>query len=449
MSEREDELCELAARVHAATARLVQMAADLDTSGSWQGTGIRSAAHWLALHTGVAVYTGAEMVRVGHALRGLPLIRTAFSAGRLSFDKVRAATTVATADDEAIWLDVALSATSGQLGRICKGFIRATGADEAEKRQEQQRQRQVKSWWREDGMLELIATLPPEEGQLVRAAIENAACLRDTRGNGEAPKATDAAHADLESTPVIDADPGAINPHGARRADALVRICEQWLAEAGAKANTKARRQLVVHIDAETMIGTANEGRCQLDEGPGVSPDVARRLGCTADIVAVIERDGQILDFGRTRRLETPRMRRAREIRDGTCRYPGCAVPAVDSEGHHIRWWVLGGPTRLKNDVSLCLFHHHRAHDGEFTIEVGADGSFTFLTRGGVPILRPPHAGVDPSSGGEHRLRALHRAAGMQIDARTPTTLDYQSADLGYAISVIAENLERQKPRAP
>ena len=201
MSEREDEICELAAHIHAATARLVQMAADLDTSGSWQGTGIRSAAHWLALHTGVAVYTGAEMVRVGHALEGLPLVRAAFSAGRLSFDKVRAATTIATAEDEAIWLDVALSATSAQLGRICKGFIRATGSDAAEKRQEQQRQREVKSWWREDGMLELVATLPPEEGQLVRAAIENAACLRDTRGAGEAPSVAGAGSADPEATP--------------------------------------------------------------------------------------------------------------------------------------------------------------------------------------------------------------------------------------------------------
>jgi len=45
----------------------------------------------------------------------------------------------------------------------------------------QQAQRKVRYWWRDDGMLELFATLPPEDGQMVLAAIESVAASRPAR----------------------------------------------------------------------------------------------------------------------------------------------------------------------------------------------------------------------------------------------------------------------------
>lgn len=65
-----------------------------------------------------------------------------------------------------------------------------------------------------------------------------------------------------------------------------------------------------------------------------------------------------ILDVGQTQRLVTPTIRRAIEIRDTGCAFPGCDTPTVKCEAHHIiRWWA-GGDTALHNLVLLCPHHH-------------------------------------------------------------------------------------------
>ena len=79
-----DRICELSARVHATTSELVALAADFDNNHGWDGNGIRSCAHWLAINAGVDVWSGMEMVRVGPALRKLPLLAEAFASGATS-----------------------------------------------------------------------------------------------------------------------------------------------------------------------------------------------------------------------------------------------------------------------------------------------------------------------------------------------------------------------------
>src|ERR1700688_2646469 len=101
--ELQERLGVLAARINAATAELVQLSADLDTDGSWAEIGVRSCAHWLSINIGCDVWNGGEMLRAGHALAELPVLRAAFAEGRLSFDKVRAVTKVATPDDDEMW----------------------------------------------------------------------------------------------------------------------------------------------------------------------------------------------------------------------------------------------------------------------------------------------------------------------------------------------------------
>src|SRR5580704_17151853 len=81
-----------ATRMHAATAEVVFLSAALDTDGAWAASGMRSCAHWLSTNIGVNVYTGVEMVRAGHGLETVPALRSAFAAGQISSDKVRAVT---------------------------------------------------------------------------------------------------------------------------------------------------------------------------------------------------------------------------------------------------------------------------------------------------------------------------------------------------------------------
>ncbi len=94
------QLCELSAHIQAAQAEFVQRLAAFDDGTGWGGAGIRSCAHWLSIQAGLDLHTSSDLLRVGHALADLPLIRQAFSAGQLSLDKVRAMLGVATPADE-------------------------------------------------------------------------------------------------------------------------------------------------------------------------------------------------------------------------------------------------------------------------------------------------------------------------------------------------------------
>ena len=174
-TQLDDEIGVLAGHLHAATASFVDMATAFDESKEWAGVGMRSCAHWLTIATGIDLGNAREMLRVGHALRELPHIRDAFATGQLSFDKVRALCWVARPDDEALWVDLALEASGSQLATICRQFRRSIATDDPQRSAVQRARRRVVSWWLdEDGMLALYATLPPEEGRLVMAAIEAA-----------------------------------------------------------------------------------------------------------------------------------------------------------------------------------------------------------------------------------------------------------------------------------
>src|SRR5260221_681117 len=165
------QLCELSAHVSAALADLVQLIAAFDAGGGWAGAGIRSCAHWLSIQAGLDLSTSADLLRVGHALSGLPLLRQAFSAGQLSLDKVRALLRVATPADEEIWLELALACDASQLVRICRECRRSMDADAPGQDDKLRARRGLWSRRREDGMLRLVALLPPEDGAVVLAAL--------------------------------------------------------------------------------------------------------------------------------------------------------------------------------------------------------------------------------------------------------------------------------------
>jgi hypothetical protein len=124
-----------------------------------------------------------------------------------------------------------------------------------------------------------------------------------------------------------------------------------------------------------------------LDTGGRLSPAQVRQLACDAKVIpAVLGGDGQVLDLGRSRRLITGALRRALEVRDRGCAFPGCDRPPRWCDGHHIHPWVDGGPTSLDNSVLLCGFHHRVIHRGHWIVRLGGNG---------LPEFIPP-AYVDP-----------------------------------------------------
>lgn len=413
------EICEVSAHAHAAMARVARAAAEFDTIGGWCAGGIRSLPHWLAINAGFDMHTGAELVRVGHALNALPKIAEAFGAGQLSFDKVRQITTVATPPTEHLLLEIAQGSSGAQLSRICRALRRIADANAPKRADEHLSLRGIWTHWDDDGMLQLMAKLTPEDGAVVMAALESI--------TGSRPVAA-------------QTDDGIKDPAddrwAARRADALVAVCEHVLA-GGADGLVKSPTaiQMVVHVDVGVLAGETSEGRCYVEGGSPLSADAARRIGCDAEVVGVVERNGLPIDVGRRQRIVPDRLRLALHVRDRFCRFPGCGVPAQRAEAHHHQHWAQGGETNLDNLLLLCGFHHRRYHEGAYRIR-RTDGGFSFETDDGFSIGSPTG----------HRV-TLER--NPLIDSSTPGALwGGERMDFGYAVSVIADSCAFAEARA-
>ena len=78
---------------------------------------------------------------------------------------------MAALEDEAIFVELARQLTGSQLCRFCHAYRRAMLAAEPDHDAGHQARRSLQQTWREDGMVRLVALLPPEDGATVIAAI--------------------------------------------------------------------------------------------------------------------------------------------------------------------------------------------------------------------------------------------------------------------------------------
>jgi hypothetical protein len=232
---------------------------------------------------------------------------------------------------------------------------------------------------------------------------------------------------------------------GVRRADALGQIAESFLQH-GAEAMSGAdRHQIVIHVDAETLRESC-AGRCELEDGPSLSAQTARRFACDASIVMVLENEkGEPLNVGRKTRSIPPALRRALNARDRGCRFPGCSNTRY-VDGHHIHHWAKGGETKLSNLVQLCRFHHRQVHEGNVIVETLDDGALRFARSNGESFesVAPGHS--RPLSDWK-QLPADHEQQGIHIDKTTATTRwRGETMDYGLAIESLLQHSHRGAP---
>ena len=92
--------------------------------------------------------------------------------------------------------------------------------------------------------------------------------------------------------------PGEEDPSfaAARRADALVA-----LASGGRAGGGEASATVVVHARLDGLVN--DSGGCEIERGPVIDPQVAKRLLCAGRVQTVVEdKAGQPLGVGRTSR---------------------------------------------------------------------------------------------------------------------------------------------------
>ena len=150
------------------------------------------------------------------------------------------------------------------------------------------------------------------------------------------------------------------------------------------------------------------------EAGSHVPAGTSGRLACDPEVVEVTRgTDGSVLDVGRRRRTVDWRLRKALEVRDGGCRFPGC--DSRHTQAHHAVPWSEGGRTALDNLILLCRFHHKTMHEGGWRVRMGPDGAARFADPEGriVPAVPPPHPDVKAPRTADAGLGSWHGQRGI------------------------------------
>jgi hypothetical protein len=328
------------------------------------------------------------------------------ASGKLSYSKAREITRIGNEHNEDALLSIAEHGTAAHVERLVRAYRNCQEAEQLSRDQRQQQNRRVSFRYDDDGSLILTCHLPAEAGARVMKAIDVA----------------------VEGLPVHEPDVPAGTrkeavPYSQRRADALDLLAESFLAHKMLELPGSDRHEIVVHVAAETLCsGTA--GCCEIEHGPSIAAETARRLSCDASLYSVIEdADGEPLNVGRkTRNISAP-LRRLLNARDKGCRFPGCSN-ARYLDAHHITHWANGGETKPANLVSLCRFHHRAVHEGGFEVRILDDGALRFVRPDGAAVdriapgcLQPAgDVGQIPVAAGRWEYRGDRMDLGLAVD---------------------------------
>jgi hypothetical protein len=274
-------------------------------------------------------------------------------------------------------------------------------------------------WDPEDGSLLVKARLPAETGRLFMNALER---VVDAMPESRIP-------ASVSAETLAN-----ITPITMRRADALAVVAESFLKHGSHDMTGGERNEIVVHVEVGTLRDRTH-GRCELEHGPSLAAETARRLACDASTYTVYENGkGEPLSIGRKSRTIPPAIRRALNARDRGCRFPGCPNKRF-VDGHHIRHWTNGGETSLRNLVTLCRFHHRQVHEGLVSVQRLEDGTFRFLRPNGQRFAAA--APFKAERAGVEQVIAQHEEEGVDIDEGTACT-HWRGEVIDYSDSVAA-----------
>jgi hypothetical protein len=341
---------------------IARLAAEFATRDRYDDDGFVSPIDWIRFNCHVTSGTAANSIAVGEAMDRMQETTQAVGKGELGFAHatVMARTAEALGDrfDEGVLIKKARESSPGKFHYICTHYRHAADPQRyAEEQAEQVQQRRLKlSKWI-DGTVLLSGQLDPEGGAVLLTAIEPLA-----RKSG--------AHDDRDLEQ--------------RNADALVELA----AGGGSQA------QINVTSSLETLRALPGASAADMELSLPISAKTVERLACDATITRIVlGSDSMVIDVGRAKRTISGPARKALNVRDGGCTWPGCERPASWTSGHHLVHWVHGGTNEPPNLTLLCRRHHWMVHEGEWQIVRGDDGRI--LTIPPTVTFGPPARGPD------------------------------------------------------
>jgi hypothetical protein len=286
----------------------------------------------------------------------------------------------------AVVVPFATTHTPGQSARRARALVLATDPVSARERRQREAERAHGVWLTPtgSGSCEVLAVMPLAHGLAVLDAVTT-----------------------LAGDPLLETSEGCVTA-GQRRVAALATLV---LGDPGAIAvvdgpvmAAKVNARVDVLVPLSSIVGTNDQGGLIGDEP--VTADVIRELLAEASPASTLRRlvtdaAGVIVDAGRTRYAVSDAQRHVVALRDGHCRFPGCARRAVACEVDHARAWDDGGGTDLQNLGALCKHHHQlKTHGGWLITASTRRGACTWRSPlGRIYEHRPPEViPPDPSS---------------------------------------------------
>ena len=207
---------------------------------------------------------------------------------------------------------------------------------------------------------------------------------------------------------------------------ALEDICRAALADTHKGPGTAADVTYVIHSDDPNTVWTV--------DGERVDSHTAHVAVCDAAFhPVVLDRFGTPIDVGREQRFANRQQRRAAQVRDGGCVFPGCCTPSNRTDLHHVDPWTrtaagehadhhpadsnradshhgggctdgcrhdgtrgdtadgVGGPTDMVNLASLCRRHHGVIHRNGWSMRTIANQWFEITTPTGDVLMSQRH----------------------------------------------------------
>ncbi len=292
--------------------------------------------------------------RRGEALSKAPIIESELAGGRISTEHADALASAAGRLDDAQRDALferddelarrAAAETPAQFARTLSKIAAEISLDDGIERSEQQRREATLAHGinSDTGMGWVRAELHPDDYQKVKRRLD----------------------AEVAAMKYLDGNAG--RRHEQLAAEALVNLVT------GTRGVARVPAEVVVLIDLATLTGDVHpESTCEYSDGTPMPAEIARRHACDAKIIPVVlGSDGMPLDVGRGARHATPAQRHALRAVYRTCAVDGCDTGFDRCEIHHLIEWLQLGETDLANLLPVCSYHHHRAHEGRWRLQL-------------------------------------------------------------------------------
>jgi len=180
------------------------------------------------------------------------------------------------------------------------------------------------------------------------------------------------------------------------KADVATDLLISGVTETGLGAGLRATVNVTVPV--LTLMGKSEEPGELEGYGP-IDPETARRLAGTATSftrILVHPETGVTLSVSEEQ-FKVPRaLKKYLQIRDQTCRVPGCNKAARFCDVDHTIDRQFGGPTASWNLAHLCAADHALKHNTAWTVKLAPDGVMRWTSPAGKHYATDPATRITP-----------------------------------------------------